>query len=202
MGAAKLGIADQHGSGPIDDAAGVARVVDMRDPLQMRVFHHRDLVEAGHGFAHILEGRLQGGERRHIGAGAHVFVTVQNGQAVAVGHRDDGFGKAVVRPGGGRPVLGFHGQGIRHLTGKAVFGGDDIGRNALRHEIGFHGEAWVHRNGGPVAAHGHAAHHLDPARDVGRARATAHLIGGKVHRLHAAGAKAVDGKAGDRLVKV
>jgi hypothetical protein len=47
--------------------------------------------------------------------------------------------------------------------------------------------AGIYRNGGPVAAHRHTAHHLDPACDIGAACTALDLIGRKVDGLHAAG---------------
>ncbi|MGO8484759.1 hypothetical protein AB9F39_36660, partial [Rhizobium leguminosarum] len=44
--------------------------------------------EAAHLAGH-LEGRIEGGERLHIGSGAHVFVLCQDLQAVLVPDRDD-----------------------------------------------------------------------------------------------------------------
>ncbi len=41
-----------------------------------------------------------------------------------------------------------------------------------------------------------------PAGDIGLTGPALDLIGGKVHRLHPAGAEAVDGKAGDRFIEV
>ncbi len=72
----------------------------------------------------------------------------------------------------------------------------------MRDKIGVHGDTRVHGDGGAVAAHGHAAHHLDSAGDIGLAGAALHLVGGKVHRFHAGGAEPVDRQAGDRLVKI
>ena len=102
----------------------------------------------------------------------------QNGQTATIGDRHDGAGKAVVRPGRRCPALGFHGQGIGHFAGKAVFGGDDIGRDTLRHKVGLHRQRRINRNCRPVAAHGNPAHHLDPASNVSRACAALYLIGG------------------------
>ena len=199
---AEVAVADQDRGGPIDDAAGIAGVVDMGDPLQMRVFHQGDAVEAGHDLSHLFEAGLQRPKALHVGLGAHVFVMAQNGQAVLIGDGQHRSGEAPLFPGQGCPALAFHGQTVGVIAGEAVLGGDDVGAYALRHEIGLHRQAGVHGNGGPVAAHGDAAHHLDPARDIAVASPGAHLIGGQVHRLHPAGAEAVDRQPGDRLVKV
>ena len=91
-------VADQNSRRTIDDARAVARVVDVIDPLKMRVFQHRNLVEAGHLLTHHREGGVQRAEALHVGAGAHVLVAIQNGQAVLVLDGDDRFLETVVFP--------------------------------------------------------------------------------------------------------
>lgn len=94
-----------------------AGVMNMLDPLQMRIFHQRDLVETGHHLAHGLEGRVQLGQRGHIGAGAHIFVMGQNGQPVAIDHRHDRARKAIVGPGPRQRDAGFPPPGHRPSRG-------------------------------------------------------------------------------------
>src|SRR5690606_14612432 len=98
--------------------------------------------------------------------------------------------------------LRFYRKRVGIVAGEAVFGGDDVGRDALRHEVGLHGEARVNRDRRAVRAHGDPTHHLDAAGDVRAARAAPDLVRGEVHRLHAGGAEAVDGEAGNALVEV
>ena len=83
----------------------------------------------------VLEGGLQRAERLHVGAGAHVFVVVEDRQAVQVAHRDDRLGEAPVVPGRGGALLALDGEGVGVVAAEAVFGGDDVGRDALRHEV-------------------------------------------------------------------
>src|SRR6056297_2786992 len=199
---AKLLAANQHTGGAIDDARGVPGVVDMVDLFKMRVLQLGHGIEARHHLAHLLEAGVETAKRLHAGARAHVFVVVQNGQAVLVPHFDDRLGKALVFPRGSGALLAFHRQGIGVIAAEAIFGGDDIGRDTLRDEIGLHRHTWVHGNRRAVAAHGHTAHHLDPSGDIGLTGAAHHLVGGKVHRFHARGAETVDRQAGDRLVKI
>ena len=52
--------ANQDASRPIYNARRVAGMVDMVDPLQMRIFHQCEFIKAGHGFAQVFEGRFQG----------------------------------------------------------------------------------------------------------------------------------------------
>ncbi len=73
--AAGLG-ADQHGGGAIDDAGGIAGMVDIVDLLDFRMRLDADGLEAAH-FARHLEGRVERGERLHVGRRTHVLVRSQ-----------------------------------------------------------------------------------------------------------------------------
>ena len=138
----------------------------------------------------------------HIGLRAHVFVMCQYFQAVLIVDRDHRFGKAAFFPSDARAALAFHRQQVGIIAAEPVFGGNDIGRNALGDEIGIHRQGWINGNRRPIAAHDNPAHHLHPARDISVTRPTAHLVGGDIHRLHAGRTKAVDRKAGDRFVQI
>ena len=168
----------------------------------MRVFHHGNLVEPRHHLADILECRLQPTKALHIGGGPHVFVMRQHRQTVLVVNSDHRVGKAPLFPCNCSTPLRFHCQQISILARKAVFGGNNVRRNPLRHEIGLHRKRWVHRNRRPVAAHGHAAHHLHPARDIAVASTATNLVGGDIHRLHSAGAEPVDRQSRNALVQI
>ena len=72
---------DQHGGSAIDDAGRIAGVVDVVDALDFRVGHDADGFEAAH-FTRHLEGRIERGQRLHVGAGAHMLVAVEDRQAV------------------------------------------------------------------------------------------------------------------------
>ena len=177
-------------------------MVDVLDLLQMRVFQLRHGVEARHHLALFLERGLQPAQRLHVRLGAHVLVAVEDRQAVLVAHGDDGAGEAAFGPGAGGAFLALDGIGVDVVAGKAVFGGDDVGRDALRHEVGLHREARVDRDRCAVRAHRHAAHHLDPAGDIGLAGAAIDLVGGQVHRLEPRGAEAVDREARHGFVEI
>ncbi len=177
-------------------------MVDVVDLLQMRVLHQCDLVEAGHDLAHLLERGVQCAERLHVGLRAHVFVAVQNGQAVLVLDRDDGFVETSLIPRLLGALLGLHGQLIRLVAGKAVFSRDDISRDTLWHEILFHCQRWINGDCRTVAAHGHTAHHFNASGDIAHACTATHLIGGKVYGLHAGRAETVDGKTGNAFIQI
>ena len=102
--------ADQHRRRAVDDAGGVAGVVDVVDALEVRVLQDRHRVEAGHHLAHLLERRLERAERLHVGAGAHVLVAVEDRQAVDVLHRHDRAGEAALLPGPGGAPLALDGE--------------------------------------------------------------------------------------------
>ena len=127
---------------------------------------------------------------------------VQNGQAVDVPHRHDRPGKAVIRPGRRRAFLAFDGHLIGHVAGETVFRGDDVGADALRHEIVVKGDLRVDGNRAAIGAHRHAAHAFHAAGDIGHARAATHLVGGHVHRLEARGTEPVDADARHTFVVI
>ena len=167
-------------------------MVDVVDPLQMRVFHQGNLVETRHRLAPFLERGLQAAKALHVGARAHVFVAVQDGQAVDVLDRHHRFREPARRPGRRRPLLAFHRQRICLIPGKAVFRGDDVGGNPLRDKVVGNRNRRVHGNGAAVRSHRHAGHALHTPCHIGHAGPAAHLVGGHVHRLQARGAEAVD----------
>ena len=103
----------------------------IRSHFRMR--HDADGFEAAH-FTRHLEGRVERGERLHVRAGAHMFVTVKNGDAVLILDRNDGILEVAVLPGVRGTLLAFHRIGIHVVTREAVFRGNQIGRDTLRHE--------------------------------------------------------------------
>ena len=124
---------------------------------------------------------------------------VEDDGAVAVGHRDDGALEVAVRPGLGRAGVGLGGVGVDVLAGPALEGGDEVGADALRHELGGRRRLGVHRPGAAVGAHRHPRHRLDAAGEDEVLEAGAHLLRGQVDRLQAAGAEPVDLDAGHRV---
>src|SRR5690606_25061006 len=97
--------ADGDEGGAVDDAGGVARVVDVVDLLDPVVLLQRHRVEAAE-FADVGEGRLELGQGVGGGAGPHVLVVVEHDQAAAVPDGDDGAVEAAVLPGRGGALLG------------------------------------------------------------------------------------------------
>ena len=145
---AALLVADENGGRAIDDARRVARMVDVIDELHIGMRGCRHRIEAAH-LAHLHEGGLELAERLHVGLRPHMLVFGKDGQAVDVPHRHDGLGKAPLVPGFRGALLRFDRIGIHVVARKTVFRRDQIGRDALRQEVGGDGEA---RIDGPCTA--------------------------------------------------
>ena len=62
-------------------------------------------------------------------------------------HRRDRILEPPFVPGGGGALLRLHGVGVDVVAGEAVFGRDQVGRDALRHEIGGNRERRIDRPG-------------------------------------------------------
>ena len=89
----------------------------------------------------------------------------KDGDAVDVPDRNDRLLEAAVFPALGCALLALHRIGIDIIAREAVFGGDQIGRYALRHEIGRNRDRRVHRPCAAGHAHADAAHRFDAAGD-------------------------------------
>ncbi len=173
-------------------------MMDMIYAFDFRVGLDGDGVEASL-FAHHDESRLERRQRLHVGLGAHMLVAVENGQTIAILDRRDGRHEAPFRPGLGRALLAFDGVGVHGVARKPVFGGDEIGGNALRHEIGRNGDGGIDRPCAARGAYADAAHAFDAAADGEIMLARHDLRRGKIHRVEARGAEAVDLQAGDAV---
>src|ERR1700730_12260421 len=134
--APRLRIADQHGGGAIDDTGRIAGVVDVIDGFDFRMGLDGDRIEAAK-FAHLDKRRLELRQRLHGGRRPHVLVLGEDRDAVGVFHRDDRPAEASFVPCGCGAALAFHRVGVDVVAGEAVFGGDQVGRDALRQEIGL-----------------------------------------------------------------
>ena len=174
-------------------------MVDVVDGLHIGMRCDGYRIEAAH-FAHHHEGRVERGQRLHVGAGAHVFVAVKDGDTILVLYRNDRVLEAAFFPGLRRTFLAFHRIGIHIVAREAVFGGNQIGRNALRHEVGGNGDGRIHRPGTARHAHADAAHAFNTAGNDDIIHAGADLRSGKVHGIEARGAKPVDLHAGNSIV--
>jgi hypothetical protein len=171
--------AEQHGGRTIDDAGRIAGVVDVVDLLEFRIALHGHRIEAAH-FAHHDEGRVERRQRLHVGVGPHVLVMVEHGQAVNVLHRHDRLVEIALLPGAGGALLALDGIGVDVVAAEAVFCGDQVGRDALRHEPAGKADRRVHVPGAAGRAHADAAHRFDAAGDDDVVRALGDLGGARL----------------------
>ena len=141
------------------------------------------------------------GQRLHRRGGPHMLVLGEDGEAVDVLHRDHRILEAAFVPGLGGALLALHRIGVDVIARKAVLGRDQIGRDALRHEIGRHRDRGVHRPGAAGGADADAAHRFGAAADGEFVLAAHDLGGGEIHGIKPGGAEAVDLDAGHGLAE-
>ena len=194
--AVRLGVVaggERQGGGAVDDAAGVAGGVDVVDLLHVGVALEGDGIERG---AHPGEGGLELGERLDGGAGAGVLVLVEEGLALEIDDGEQALGEAVLLDRLLGLVLAVEGEGVAVGAGEALDGGDEVGRDALRHLGELLPQVHVVAvDAAPVGAHRHARHALDAAGDDQLLLAGHHAHGREVERLGARAAEAVQGHA-------
>ena len=121
-----------------------------------------------------------------------MLVLGQDGEAVDVLHADHRAREAAFVPGRRRALLALDRIGVDVVAGESVLGGDEVGRDALRHEVGFDRDRGIHRPGAARGADADPAHGLDAAADRHLVLAGHDLGRGEVHRVEAGGAEAVD----------
>ena len=170
------------------------------DGLDFGMLLHRHRVEAGH-LAHLHEGRLQSGERLHGGRGPHVLVFGQDCQPVDVLDRDDRILETPLLPRLSGALLALDRVGIDVVAREAVFGGDQVGGDTLRQEIGLDRDRGIHRPGAAGSADADAAHQLDAAAHGHLVLARHDLGGGEIDRIEAGGTEAVDLHAGHAVAE-
>jgi hypothetical protein len=190
--------ADGDEGGAVHDAGGVARVVDVVDLLHPVVLLQRHGVEAAE-FADVGEGGLELREGVGGGAGPQVLVVVEDGEAGAVLHRHDGPLEAALLPRRGRPLLGEGRVLVDVAAGEALDGGDQVGADALRDEVGGEVGHRVVEPGAAVRGHRHPGHGLDAPREDQVLPAGTDLHGRHVDGLQTRGTEAVLLDAGHRV---
>ena len=89
--------------------------------------------------------------------------------------------------------------GVDVVAREAVFGGDQVGRDALRQEVGLHRDRRIDRPGAAGGADADAAHGFDAAADRHVVLAGHHLRRGEVDGVEPRGAEAVDLHARHRV---
>ena len=121
-------------------------MVDVIDLLKMRVFHQRNRIKARHLLAHHLEGWVQRTKCLHICAWTDLFVLGQDFETVMVTDRHDRFLEFASAARSRCTLLGFNRVFVAHIARETIFGRDDVRRDTLGHEIGFHCQIWIGRN--------------------------------------------------------
>jgi hypothetical protein len=129
-----------------------------------------------------------------------VFVAVEDGQAVDVANRDDGFTEVPRPPRGAGALLALHRIGIHLVARKAVLGGYEVGRHPLRQIIALECDRGIDWPSPARGADPDAAHRLDAAAHRHVVLARHDLRGGEIDRIEPRGAEAVDLDARHRLV--
>ncbi len=123
----------------------------------------------------------------------------KDGDAVLVLDRNDGLVEVATVPGMGGALLAFDGIGIDVIAGEAVFGGDQVGRHALRHEIAGEVDRRIHVPGAARHAHADARHAFDTTGDDDVISALGDLAGREIDGIETGGAEARDLHAGRLL---
>ena len=158
-GASSLAAADQHRGGAVDDAGRIAGVVDVVDCLDLRMRLDGNGIEAAH-LAHLHERGLQLRERLHRRARAQVLILGEDRQSVHVFDLDHRTGEPALVPSRRGALLAFDRIGVNRIAREAVFGRDQIGRYALRHEVRLERDRRIDRPGAARRADPDAAHRI------------------------------------------
>ena len=167
----------------------------MDDALDIRMRLNGDRVEAAL-LADHHERRLERSERLHVRARAHVLVMLEHRQAIDVEHRRDRVLEPAVFPGRRGALLRLDRVSVDVVAREAVFRRDEVGRDALRHEIGGDRQRRISRPCASRGADADAAHRFDAAADRQLVLAAHHLRGGEIDRVEARRAEPVDLHAG------
>jgi hypothetical protein len=121
-----------------------------------------------------------------------VLVLGENGEPVDVLDRHHRILEAALFPGFGRALLALDRVGVDVVAREAVPGGDQIGRDALRQEIGLDRDRRIDGPGAAGGADADAAHGFHATADRHVVLAGHDLRRSEVHRIQARRAEAVD----------
>ena len=113
-----------------------------------------------------------------------MFVMREHNLTNHVAHADHRILEPALAPSLRSALLTLDGISIDIIAAEAIFGGNEVGSNALRHEVGFVGHRRVHRPGTAVGPHRNPRHALHAATNR-KHRLTGHHLG----RCHIAGLK-------------
>ncbi len=171
-------------------------MVNVFDRLHLRMRLDRHRIEPAL-FTHHREGGFQCAKGLHVGARPQVLVLGEQRQAVDVPDRHDRAGEAAIIPGRRRSFLALDRVGVDIIARESVFRGDEIGRDALRHEVGRDGDHRIDRPGAARRTDADAAHRLDTSADRAIMLARHDLGRRKIHGVETGGTEAVDLHPGD-----
>ena len=121
---------------------------------------------------------------------------VENGQTELVLDRHDGLLETALFPGLSRAALAFHRIGVDIIAAEAVLGGDQIGGNALGHDIMIEADLRIDAHGTAIGTHRHATHRFNTGTDREIGFAAHHLGGGEIDRFQAGSAETIDLETG------
>src|SRR5262245_19281328 len=122
----------------------------------------------------------------------HVFILGEDGEPIHILDRNHRARETALVPRSRRAPLALHGIGVDVVAGETVFSRDEVGRNPLRHEIGFERDRGVHGPGATRGADADPTHGFDPSAN-GHVVLPRHDLGcGKIDRVEPRGAKAID----------
>jgi hypothetical protein len=106
-----------------------------------------------------------------------MLVLVEDDEIVDIAYRDDGTGKASLLPGLSGASLRLHRVSVDIGAREAVFGGDQVCGDALRHEPGRHRTGGIERPGATRCHHADTRHAFDAAGDDEILLTTGNLAG-------------------------
>jgi hypothetical protein len=124
---------------------------------------------------------------------------VEDGQAIDVLDLQDRAAKASLVPCRGGALLALNCISVDVVAREAVFGGNKVGRDALRHEIMRNRDRWIDRPGTARCADADPAHRFDAATDRHVLLSRHDLRRSKIHRVETGSAEAVDLHARDTV---
>ena len=172
--------------------------MDVIDGFDLGMLLNGNRIEPAH-FSHLHERGLERAERLHGRVRPHVLVSVEKGDPVYVLYLHDRTVEAAFTPRRRGALLTLDRIGVDVVAREAVFGRDQIGGNALRHEIVRDRNRRIDRPSAAGCADADAAHRFSAAADRHVLLSGHDLRGGEVHRVETGGAETIDLHARDTV---
>ena len=189
-------VADQNRRGAVDDARGIAGMMDVIDVFDFRMRLDGDRIEAAH-FTHLHERRLAATPSDCMVVSGRMCSSLSRMVRPLTSFTAiDRAVEAAIVPRRRGALLAFDRVGVDVVARKSVFGRDQVGGNALRHEVMRDRDRRIDRPGAAGRADADAAHRFDAAADRHVLLSGHDLRGGEIHRVEAGRTEAVDLHAG------